>query len=117
MENRIGIADAVAERWAEVAEAERQWTAEPSREAADRLAESLLAVADTCRSVTRDGDLEIAGPAQFAECARVAGRLSEVEPADADLARRARALIEQVRHGRLSAGTTRCARRRCARPA
>lgn len=91
MENRVDLA--VAEGWAEVAEAER----EPG--AVDLLVQRLLAVADTCRSVTRDGDPEITSAAQFAECAKVAERLADLEPADPDLARRAYELREQVLAG------------------
>ncbi|WP_158849384.1 hypothetical protein [Saccharothrix deserti] len=98
MGNRIDLA--VAERWAEVAGAERDVEASPSPEAVDRLVERLLAVADACRSVTRDDDLEITSAAQFVECAKAAERLAGLEPADADLARRARALVEQVEAGR-----------------
>ncbi|KOX17285.1 hypothetical protein ADK67_38725 [Saccharothrix sp. NRRL B-16348] len=92
MENRTDLA--VAHRWAEVAEAER----EP--DAVDLLAARLLAVADTCRSVTRDGDLEITSAAQFVQCAKVAERLAELEPVDPDLARRSYELREQVLTGR-----------------
>lgn len=92
MENRIDLA--VTHRWAEVAEVER----EPND--VDLLAARLLAVADTCRSVTRDGDLEITSAAQFVECAKAAERLAELEPADPDLARRSRELVAQVRVGR-----------------
>ena len=92
MENPIELA--VADRWAGVAEAER----EPND--VDLLAARLLAVADTCRSVTRDGDLEITSAAQYAECAKVAERLAELEPVDPDLARRAYELREQVETGR-----------------
>ncbi|MEV8439905.1 hypothetical protein AB0425_21230 [Actinosynnema sp. NPDC051121] len=92
MDNRVD--SAVAEKWAEVADAER----EPG--AVDRLVERLLAVADTCRSVTRDGDLEITSAAQFAECAKVAERLAGLEPTDPGLARRAYELREQVLAGR-----------------
>jgi hypothetical protein len=92
VEYRIDLA--VAEKWDAVAEAER----EPK--AVDLLAARLLAVADTCRSVTRDGDLEITSAAQFAECATVAERLADLEPDDPDLSRRARELIAQVEAGR-----------------
>ena len=91
---RTRIESTLAERWAEVARAES------SPEDADRLAAALLAVADTARSTTRDGDPEIANGAQFVECAAVVDRLAEVRPADEDLARRARALAEQVERGR-----------------
>ncbi|MFE2751391.1 hypothetical protein ACFXGA_05255 [Actinosynnema sp. NPDC059335] len=84
------IDSAVAARWAEVAEAER------APAAVDRLAERLLAVADTCRSTTRDGEPEITSAAQFVACARAAERLARLEPVDPHLARRARDLIAQV---------------------
>lgn len=87
------IAVAVAERWVEVAEADQ----EP--EAVDRLVERLLAVADACRSVMRDGEPEITSAVQFAECAKVADRLRDLEPVDPLLARRARELVEQVDAG------------------
>lgn len=95
MENRIDLA--VADRWTEVAEAERELAASP--DAVDELAARLLAVADTCRSVTRDGDLEITSAAQFVECAKAARRLAELRPIDPDLAERSRALVGQVRVG------------------
>lgn len=88
------IATALAERWVEVAEAEQ----EPA--AVDRLAARLLAVADTCRSVMRDGEPEITSAVQFEECAKVADRLRGLEPVDPVLARRARELVEQVDEGR-----------------
>jgi hypothetical protein len=96
VENRIDLA--VDHRWTEVAEAERELTASP--DAVDELVARLLAVADTCRSVTRDGDLEITSAAQFAACATAARRLAELRPVDPDLAERSRALVEQVRVGR-----------------
>jgi hypothetical protein len=95
VENRIELA--VADRWTEVAEAER----EPgSPRAVDELAARLLAVADTCRSVTRDGDPVITSGAQFVVCAKVAERLAGLHPVDPDIAERSRALVEQVRVGR-----------------
>lgn len=87
------IAAAVAEKWVAVAEADQ----EPG--AVDRLAARLLAVADACRSVLRDGQPEITSAAQFEECAKVADRLRDLEPVDPVLARRARELVEQVEAG------------------
>lgn len=92
-----GIDVAVAEGWAAVARARQEWDSSP--ESVDRLVARLLAVADTCLSVTRDGDLEITSPAQFAVCEEVAEALAELEPADPDLARRARGLIDLVEAG------------------
>ncbi|MCS7477760.1 hypothetical protein ACFFQW_47375 [Umezawaea endophytica] len=92
MRNRIEWT--LAERWAEVARAES------APVDADRLAAALLAVADTSRSVTRDGDLEIANAAQFVECAKAADRLAGLDPADRDVARRAGELIAEVERGR-----------------
>ncbi|HEX6343581.1 hypothetical protein [Umezawaea sp.] len=92
MRNRIEWT--LAETWAEVARAE----AEPVDQ--DRLAAALLAVADVSRSVTRDGDPEIANGAQFVECAKVSDRLAELSPSDRDVVRRSRELVDQVERGR-----------------
>ncbi|QTR05636.1 hypothetical protein J7S33_14365 [Saccharothrix algeriensis] len=91
---------AVAEAWHAVDQADRERAAAPSAPAADRLVAALLAVADTCRSRTRDGFPEITTAAQLAECARVAGRLAGVPATDPGLAGRARALSDEVRAGR-----------------
>lgn len=96
----VRIGTAVAAAWEAAAQAEAAAADPPSPEDSDRLAAALLAVADTCRSWTRDGEPEITSAAQFAECARVVGALRAVPVADEVLDRRARLLIEQVERGR-----------------
>ncbi|MDQ3406425.1 MAG: hypothetical protein M3548_24030 [Actinomycetota bacterium] len=66
-----------------------------------RLAHALLAVADDCRSVTRDRIPEITSLAQLAACERVATRLLELAVANDEIDRRAKALLTEVRLGRM----------------
>ncbi|MFD7654214.1 hypothetical protein ACFV4N_09575 [Actinosynnema sp. NPDC059797] len=97
MDERVTVA--VAEAWLVADQADRDRTTAPSPENDDRLVAALLAVADACRSRTRDGFPEITTAAQLAECARVVKRLAGVRAADPTLARLARELDEQVKAG------------------
>ncbi|WP_436491765.1 hypothetical protein [Actinokineospora sp. HUAS TT18] len=86
------------EIWREVATLERELLHDPA--VRPRLAAALLAVADGCRSMTRNQVLEITSAVQLETCERAASRVLQLRLEDESVNGRARALLAEVELGK-----------------